>query len=134
MRAMVLDELRGHFRPEFLNRIDETVVFHALSEPQLKDIIEIQLDRVRARLADRRIGLEISDEAKTVLVRTGYEPAYGARPLKRAIQREVETPLGRKILAGEIADGDLVRVGVDPGSDGLRFSVVAPLPPFPVLT
>jgi ATP-dependent Clp protease ATP-binding subunit ClpB len=129
MRATVLDELRQHFRPEFLNRIDETVVFHALSEEQLKDIIEIQLDRVRARLVDRRIGLEISDEAKTHLVRTGYEPAYGARPLKRAIQREIETPLGRKILAGEIKDGDLVRVGVAADEPRLTFNVVAPLPP-----
>jgi ATP-dependent Clp protease ATP-binding subunit ClpB len=133
MRATVLDELRQHFRPEFLNRIDETVVFHALSEAQLKDIVEIQLDRVRARLVDRRIGLEISDEAKTHLVRTGYEPAYGARPLKRAIQREVETPLGRKILAGEIHDGDLVRVGIDPNEPRLTFNVVAPLPPLPAL-
>jgi ATP-dependent Clp protease ATP-binding subunit ClpB len=133
MRATVLDELRQHFRPEFLNRIDETVVFHALSEQQLKDIVEIQLDRVRARLADRRIGLEISDEAKTHLVRTGYEPAYGARPLKRAIQREVETPLGRKVLAGEIHDGDLVRVGSDANEPRLTFNVVAPLPPLPAL-
>ncbi len=134
MRATVLEELRAHFRPEFLNRIDETVVFHALSEAQLKEIIEIQLDRVRARLTERRIGLEISDEAKTLLVHTGYEPAYGARPLKRAIQRSVETPLGRKILAGEIRDGDLVRIGIDPGHDGLTFSVVAPLPPLAAVT
>jgi ATP-dependent Clp protease ATP-binding subunit ClpB len=134
MRATVLDELRAHFRPEFLNRIDETVVFHALTEAQLKDIVEIQLDRVRVRLVERRIRLEISDEAKTHLVRSGYEPAYGARPLKRAIQREVETPLGRKILAGEIRDGDLVRVGVDEAGRALTFNVVAPLPPFPELT
>jgi ATP-dependent Clp protease ATP-binding subunit ClpB len=134
MRATVLNELRGHFRPEFLNRIDETVVFHALSEQQLKDIIEIQLDRVRARLTDRHIRLEISDEAKTHLVRSGYEAAYGARPLKRAIAREVETPLGRKILAGEIQDGDLVRVGIAEDGSGLTFNVVEPLPAFPVLT
>lgn len=134
MRVTVLEELRQHFRPEFLNRVDETVVFHALSEEQLKDIVEIQLDRVRARLTDRRISLEISDEAKTHLVRAGYEPAYGARPLKRAIAREVETPLGRKILAGEIRDGDLVRVGIHSDASALSFNVVAPLPPFPVLT
>jgi ATP-dependent Clp protease ATP-binding subunit ClpB len=134
MRATVLNELRQHFRPEFLNRIDETVVFHALSEQQLKDIIEIQLDRVRARLTDRHIRLEISDEAKTHLVRSGYEAAYGARPLKRAIAREVETPLGRKILAGDIRDGDLVRVGIAEDGSGLTFNVVEPLPAFPVLT
>jgi ATP-dependent Clp protease ATP-binding subunit ClpB len=128
MRATVLDELRQAFRPEFLNRIDEIVVFHALSETELKQIVEIQLDRVRARLADRRITLEISDEAKTHLVRAGYDPAYGARPLKRAIQREVETPLGRKILAGDVRDGDHVRVDVDRDRGELTFSTVAPLP------
>jgi ATP-dependent Clp protease ATP-binding subunit ClpB len=128
MRATVLDELRQHFRPEFLNRVDEIVVFHALSEEQLKQIVEIQIDRVRARLVDRRITLEISDEAKTHLVRVGYEPGYGARPLKRAIQREVETPLGRKILSGEIRDGDHVRVDLDRDRGELTFNSVAPLP------
>ncbi len=133
MRATVLDELRQQFRPEFLNRIDETVVFHALSEADLKSIVEIQLDRVRARLVDRRITLEISDEAKTHLVRVGYEPAYGARPLKRAIQREVETPLGRKILGAEIRDGDHVRVDLDRDRGALTFASVAPLPELPTL-
>jgi ATP-dependent Clp protease ATP-binding subunit ClpB len=133
MRATVLDELRASFRPEFLNRIDEIVVFHALSEGELKSIVEIQLDRVRARLADRRITLEISDEAKTHLARVGYEPAYGARPLKRAIQREVETPLGRKILAGEVRDGDHVRVDLDRERGALSFNTVATLPEIPAL-
>jgi ATP-dependent Clp protease ATP-binding subunit ClpB len=134
MRATVLDELRQHFRPEFLNRIDEIVVFHALTEEQLKSIIEIQLDRVRERLADRRIGLEISDEAKAHLVHAGYEPAYGARPLKRAVQREVETPLGRKILAGDVRDGDLVRIGVDRDRGALTFATVEPLPQMPAFS
>jgi ATP-dependent Clp protease ATP-binding subunit ClpB len=133
MRATVLDELRQNFRPEFLNRIDEIVVFHALTENELKQIVEIQLDRVRARLADRRITLEISDEAKAHLARAGYEPAYGARPLKRAIQREVETPLGRKILAGEVRDGDHVRVDFDRERGELSFSTVAQLPEIPSL-
>jgi ATP-dependent Clp protease ATP-binding subunit ClpB len=131
MRATVLDELRQHFRPEFLNRVDEIVVFHKLTEEQLKTIVEIQLDRVRARLRDRRIQLEITDDAKTHLVRTGYEPAYGARPLKRAIQREVETPLGRKILAGEVRDGDVVRIGFDRDKGELTFKVVEALPDLP---
>jgi ATP-dependent Clp protease ATP-binding subunit ClpB len=134
MRATVLDELRQHFRPEFLNRIDEIVVFHALTEEQLKSIIEIQLDRVRERLADRRIGLEISDEAKAHLVHAGYEPAYGARPLKRAVQREVETPLGRKILAGDVRDGDLVRIGFDRDRGALTFATVEPLPQMPAFS
>ena len=133
MQATVLDELRQSFRPEFLNRIDEVVVFHALTEEQLKDIIEIQLDRVRARLTDRRITLEVSDEAKTHIVRVGYEPAYGARPLKRAIQREVETPLGRKILAGDIHAGEHVRIDFDRDGGALTFKAVEPLPPMPSL-
>jgi ATP-dependent Clp protease ATP-binding subunit ClpB len=130
MRATVLDELRHAFRPEFLNRIDEIVVFHKLSEDELKEIVEIQLDRVRARLRDRRITLEIGDDAKTHLVRAGYDPAYGARPLKRAIQREVETPLGRKLLAGEVRDGDVVRIGFDAARGELTFKVVEPLPDY----
>ena len=133
MRATVLDELRQSFRPEFINRIDEIVVFHALSEDELKQIVEIQLDRVRARLTDRRITLEISDEAKAHLARVGYEPAYGARPLKRAVQREVETPLGRKIIAGEVRDGDHVRVDLDRDRGELTFNTVPALPEIPAL-
>jgi ATP-dependent Clp protease ATP-binding subunit ClpB len=128
MRATVLDELRQSFRPEFINRIDEIVVFHALTEDELKHIVEIQLDRVRARLIDRRITLEMSDEAKAHLARVGYEPAYGARPLKRAVQREVETPLGRKILAGEVRDGDHVRVDLERDRGELTFNTVTQLP------
>ncbi|HEY9086225.1 MAG TPA: AAA family ATPase, partial [Candidatus Tyrphobacter sp.] len=122
MRATVLDELRRRFRPEFLNRVDETIVFHALSEEQLERIVEIQLRRVRERLGDRRITLELSETAKKHLVRSGYDPNYGARPLKRAIQREVETPLGRKILAGEIEDGQTVEVGYDDVRGDLTFT------------
>jgi len=84
--------MRAHFRPEFLNRVDETIVFHALAEEHLKQIVDIQLGRVRARLADRQIQLELTDRARLNLVRTGYDPAYGARPLKRAIQKENRNP------------------------------------------
>ncbi len=122
MRATVLDELRRHFRPEFLNRVDETVVFHALDEEQLAQIIDIQLQRLRGRLADRHITLELSDTAKRHLVKAGYDPHYGARPLKRALQREVETPLGRKILAGEVNDGQHVCVDYDDVRGELKFS------------
>lgn len=86
-------------------------------------IVDIQLRRVRERLADRRITLELADEAKRHLVRTGYDPTYGARPLKRTIQREVETPLGRKILAGEVRDGETVDIGYDERRGELTFSV-----------
>ncbi|MGZ3549181.1 MAG: ATP-dependent chaperone ClpB [Vulcanimicrobiaceae bacterium] len=123
MRATVLDELRQQFRPEFLNRVDEIVVFKALNEEQLEQIVEIQLGRLRERLADRHITLELTQPARRHLVKTGYDPVYGARPLKRAIQRELETPLGRKILAGEIHDGDRVTVDYDELRDTLTFAV-----------
>jgi len=110
MKTAVTDELRKHFRPEFLNRVDEIIVFHALGEEHLKEIVEIQLGRLRQRLADRKIDLELTDAARTYLVRSGYDPSYGARPLKRAIQREIETPLARKLLGREIRDGQKVVV------------------------
>jgi ATP-dependent Clp protease ATP-binding subunit ClpB len=125
MRATVLDELRRHFRPEFLNRVDETIVFHALSQEQLMQIVDIQLRRVRERLADRHVTLDVTDEAKRHLVRAGYDPTYGARPLKRAIQREVETPLGRKILSGEVHDGETIKVGYDELRGELTFSAAS---------
>ncbi len=122
MKGAVLEEMRHHFRPEFLNRVDEIIVFHALSEEHLKQIVEIQLDRLRQRLAERHIGLELTDAARTHLVRMGYDPLYGARPLKRAIQREIETPLGRRILKGEVRDGQTVLVDLDQKSGELNFT------------
>ena len=111
MKGAVLGEMRQHFRPEFLNRVDEVVVFHSLSEEDLRKILEVQLDRLRARLAERHIELKLTPEAATRLAREGYDPVYGARPLKRAIQKELETPIGRRLLAGEIKDGDKLIVG-----------------------
>src|SRR5258707_137078 len=110
MKEAVLTEMRHHFRPEFLNRVDEIVVFHSLTEAELKKILDIQLQRLRGRLADRNIKIELTPEAATHLAREGYDPVYGARPLKRAIQKELETPIGRRLLAGEIKDGDKVMV------------------------
>jgi len=131
MRATVLDELRRHFRPEFLNRVDETVVFQALSTEQLERIVAIQLDRVRTRLADRQISLDVSASARRHLVKVGYDPVYGARPLKRAVQREIETPLGRRILGGEVGTGANVFVDYDEARGELTFSTG--LPKFPEL-
>ncbi len=128
MRATVLEELRAHFRPEFLNRVDEIIVFHALEESQLMQIVDIQLERVRARLAERRITLELDDAAKRHLVKAGYDPSYGARPLKRAIQKELETALGRRILAGDVRDGERVRVGFNDIAGELTFATAAPEP------
>jgi len=120
MKETVLEELRHHFRPEFLNRVDEIIVFHALSEEHLKQIVEIQLNGLRKRLAERHIEIELTDRARGHLVRVGYDPTYGARPLKRAIQREIETPMARKILGGEVRDGYRVKVDVD-SSGNLKF-------------
>ena len=114
MKREVLEAMRAHFRPEFLNRVDEIVVFHGLSREQLKQIVEIQLGRLRQRLGERKILLELTDAAREHLAAVGYDPVYGARPLKRLLQREIETTLGRKILAGEIADGTRVTVDVAP--------------------
>jgi ATP-dependent Clp protease ATP-binding subunit ClpB len=110
MREQVLEALRRHFRPEFLNRVDEIVVFRALTEAELAKIVEIQLEGLRRRLAERRIALDITEPAKGHLARVGYDPVFGARPLKRAIQREVETPVARLIVAGKLRDGGAVRV------------------------
>ncbi len=106
------DELPRLFRPEFLNRVDEIITFHRLDEEQLKKIVDIQLQGLRARLAERHIELTITDAVREHLVRVGYDPAYGARPLKRAIQKEIETPLARKLVAGDIRDGQSVHAGL----------------------
>jgi ATP-dependent Clp protease ATP-binding subunit ClpB len=119
MREQVLEALRRHFRPEFLNRVDEVVVFRALTEAELARIVEIQLDGLRRRLGERRITLEITEAAKAHLARVGYDPVFGARPLKRAVQREVETPIARLIVAGKVKDGGTVRV--DAAGDALRI-------------
>jgi ATP-dependent Clp protease ATP-binding subunit ClpB len=104
------EALRDHFRPEFLNRIDEIVEFKALSREQLGEIVELQLERLRERLADRGLGLELTDAAKETIAEAGWDPAYGARPLKRAIQRLVENPLALRLLEGDFGDGDTIRV------------------------
>jgi len=117
----VLEELRQAFRPEFLNRLDEIIVFHALTVEHLKQIVDIQLIGLRSRLEERHIRLELSDAARTRLVRSGYDPTYGARPLKRAIQREVETPLAKQILGGLVRDGQTVWIDADAAGGGLQF-------------
>jgi ATP-dependent Clp protease ATP-binding subunit ClpB len=122
MKEAVLEEMRRHFRPEFLNRVDEIIVFHALAEEHLKQIVEIQLQRLRARLAERHVQLELDDDARTHLVRAGYDPNYGARPLKRAIQKEMESTLARLLLQGQIRDGQTVVVGYDPQRSELTFT------------
>ena len=109
------EQMREHFRPEFLNRVDEIVVFDALSREQIAEIVEHQLERLRERLSERGIVLELTDAAKDALAEAGWDPAYGARPLKRAIQRLVENPLALRLLEGEFADGDAIRVDAHDG-------------------
>ena len=109
------EELRDRFRPEFLNRIDEIVRFEPLTRDQIGEIVDLQLARLRARLADRGLSLELTDEAKEHLAEAGWDPAYGARPLKRAIQRLVENPLALRLLEGDVGEGDTVRVDVRDG-------------------
>jgi ATP-dependent Clp protease ATP-binding subunit ClpB len=109
------ESMREHFRPEFLNRIDEIVEFKALTREQLGEIVELQLERLRGRLAERSLGLELTDAAKEALGEAGWDPAYGARPLKRAIQRLLENPLALRLLEGDFAAGDTIRVDAQNG-------------------
>jgi ATP-dependent Clp protease ATP-binding subunit ClpB len=121
------EQMREHFRPEFLNRIDEIVEFKALTREQLGEIVEHQLARLRERLSERRIELELTDAAKEALAEAGWDPTYGARPLKRALQRLVENPLALRLLEGEFAEGDTVRV--DAQDDELVFEQAATAEP-----
>jgi ATP-dependent Clp protease ATP-binding subunit ClpB len=121
MRSQVMAELREHFRPEFLNRIDETIIFERLSQRELGLIIEIHLRTFKERLAQRHIDIELSDRAKDFIALKGYEPAFGARPLKRAIQTYLLNPLSSKLLSGEIKDGDVLKVEVQKQGEGLEF-------------
>jgi ATP-dependent Clp protease ATP-binding subunit ClpB len=123
------NELRDRFRPEFLNRVDEVVVFEALTKDQLGEIVELQLARLRDRLAERRISLDVTDAAKELLAEEGWDPAYGARPLKRAIQRLVENPLALRLLEGDFAEGDTVRVDASDGELAFERADVAEVAP-----
>ncbi len=122
-KMRVLDELKKHFRPEFLNRVDDIVVFHPLGEEQLTHIVDLRLKDLEALLSDRKITLELTPEARTLLFRAGYDRAYGARPLKRAIQRLLQDPLAMRILNGEVRHGDHVRVDAEVGK--LAFATTA---------
>ncbi len=115
VRGQVMDVVRAAFRPEFLNRLDEILLFHRLTRDQMSGIVEIQLQRLDALLAERKISLELDDKAREWLAESGYDPVYGARPLKRVIQRELQNPLAELILAGKVADGEAVRVSAGEG-------------------
>ncbi|MEU8828088.1 ATP-dependent chaperone ClpB [Streptomyces sp. NPDC048636] len=114
-RGLVMAELRAHFRPEFLNRVDDIVLFKPLGEPQIERIVELQFDELRTRLAERRIGVELTPSGREVIAHEGYDPVYGARPLRRFISHEVETLIGRALLRGDVQDGAVVRVDAQHG-------------------
>ncbi|OYZ10256.1 MAG: ATP-dependent chaperone ClpB [Novosphingobium sp. 28-62-57] len=121
VEPQVMDVVRGHFRPEFLNRLDEIILFHRLGHEHMAPIVEIQVARVAKLLKDRKIVLDLTDAAKRWLGRVGYDPVYGARPLKRAVQRYLQDPLAEKLLGGEVPDGSMVRI--DEGDGALSFAV-----------
>ena len=122
VREKVLQVVRGSFRPEFLNRLDEILIFQRLTRGQMTVIVAIQLERLRRMLSDRNITLVLDDKATAWLADAGYDPVYGARPLKRVIQRSLQNQLAQLILQGEVSDGDTVAVGA--GSDGLTIAPV----------
>jgi len=125
VRDAVMEVVRRAFRPEFLNRLDDILLFHRLTRAQMSGIVDIQLKRLQALLADRKIELKLDDRARTWLANAGYDPVYGARPLKRVIQRELQNPLAGMILAGQIRDGETVRVGVIDGKLSLNGKLAA---------
>jgi ATP-dependent Clp protease ATP-binding subunit ClpB len=124
MEARVNEALRAHFRPEFLNRLDETIIFHSLKQEELRQIVELQVKRLAQRLDDKKLGLQLNADALDWLAGVGYDPVYGARPLKRAIQRELETPIAKGILAGQFTGGHTI--AVDVANERLRFQQFDP--------
>jgi ATP-dependent Clp protease ATP-binding subunit ClpB len=112
MEARVNEALRSHFRPEFLNRLDETIIFHSLKQEELRQIVELQVQRLTQRLEEKKLGLQLNADALDWLAGVGYDPVYGARPLKRAIQRELETPIAKGILAGQFTAGHTITIAV----------------------
>ena len=122
MKRVVLGIVSQHFRPEFINRVDELVVFHPLGREQIRSITSIQTQYLRARLRERQMDMEFTETALDKLGEAGFDPVYGARPLKRAIQQAVENPLSKKILSGEFVPGDVIMIDVSGGELGFRKS------------
>jgi ATP-dependent Clp protease ATP-binding subunit ClpB len=122
-RERVMAELRGHFRPEFLNRVDDVVLFKPLTLEEIEQIVDLQIADLRRRLADRRLGLELTEPARILIAREGYDPVYGARPLRRFIQHEVESKIGRALVAGDIPDGSTITLDGDGDELVVRWAV-----------
>jgi ATP-dependent Clp protease ATP-binding subunit ClpC len=128
MAEKVREELQHVFNPEFLNRVDDTIVFHPLQKEHIKEIVGIMLQEVRKRLAEEELTIRLTDGGADFLVKHGYDEQYGARPLKRAIQRYVEDPFSEKILLGEFSKGDEIEIDVSPDGTKLDFRVLSPSP------
>ncbi|MEQ1713116.1 MAG: AAA family ATPase, partial [Hyphomicrobium sp.] len=116
VRDEVMGEVKSRFRPEFLNRLDEIILFHRLQRSEMGEIVDIQMQRLKKLLVDRKIEIELDDAARSWIANRGYDPAYGARPLKRVIQKHVQDPLAEQILAGGVKDGQTVRISVRDGA------------------
>jgi ATP-dependent Clp protease ATP-binding subunit ClpC len=121
MKKKVMAEIQRQFRPEFLNRLDDIIVFHELDEEQLRKIVDLMIKDLETRLSERKMYIELTEKAKSWLAKEGYDPVYGARPLRRVIERHVENPLSGKVLRGEFQEGDTVKVDVDKDGKGLTF-------------
>jgi ATP-dependent Clp protease ATP-binding subunit ClpB len=119
MKTEVMERVQSHFRPEFINRIDDIIVFHPLGAAQIRAIVDIQLAGLKKRLAERDMTLELAELARDMLGEAGFDPVYGARPLKRAIQQQIENPLAERILKGQFAPGDRILVAIEDGQ--LKF-------------
>jgi len=122
-KEIILETLKKYFRPEFLNRIDEIVIFNFLEKEQIKSIVDIQINYLNKTLSNRKIKVELTDKAKEFLAEKGFDPDYGARPLKRAIQTYIQNPLSLKLLEGEFAEGDLIKINLDT-SNSLKFEKI----------
>jgi len=123
IQNLVMDALKRKFKPEFLNRIDEFVTFNRLDYQQLSRIVGLEIEKVKSRLADRDISIDVTEEAKEWLAVRGFDPTYGARPLKRTIQRDVETPLSKLLLGGEIQNGSVVMIDAGLGDENMRITI-----------
>jgi ATP-dependent Clp protease ATP-binding subunit ClpB len=126
MERRIQEALREHFRPEFLNRVDEVIVFHSLTRADIRHIVDLQIESLRRMLGERELGLTLTDSARDLLAEEGYDPHFGARPLKRTIQRRLQNPLAMKLLAGEFKAGERIEVGVEKGD--LTFRAAKPKP------
>ena len=116
MQRRVMDVVRSTFKPEFLNRVDEITIFHSLGKEEIKKIIDIQLHHLNKRLAEKKLSIALTESAKGLLVEQGFDPVYGARILKRTIQRKIQDPLALKLLEGDFSEGDLIEIDADPAS------------------